>query len=113
MTFNEYQEQAMLFASDVSSATDENLMLQGVMGMAGESGEAVDLVKKYFFHGHSLDKEHLAKEIGDVLWYCATCAKAIGYSFDEIAEMNKSKLENRYGEKFSTAKSIHRKAGDI
>ena len=113
MQFNEYQENAMKFASELSKATNDNLILQGVMGMNGEAGEAIELVKKHIFHGHELDKEHLAKELGDVLWYVATCAKAIGYSLDDIAQMNIDKLTARYGESFSTEKSLHRKEGDI
>lgn len=113
MLANEYQKQAMKFASPVSTATRENLLIQGVIGMNGEAGEAIDIVKKYLFHGHKLDEEHLAKELGDVLWYIATAAEAIGYELDDIMQMNIDKLTARYGDRFDSEKSQHRKAGDI
>lgn len=113
MLGSEYQKAAMKFASPLSTATNDLLMIQGVMGMNGESGEAIDLVKKHVFHGHKLDKEHLAKELGDVLWYVATCAHAIGYSLDTIMRMNIDKLTARYGEAFDSEKSQHRKEDDV
>lgn len=113
MTGNEYQALAMKTASDVSTACDENLLLQGVMGMCGEAGEAIDIVKKHLMQGHPLDRQHIAKEIGDVLWYAATAAKAIGYDLDTIMQMNIDKLALRYGDRFDSDKSQHRKAGDV
>lgn len=117
MTANEYQENCMKFASKLSRSTNENLLIQGVMGMNGEAGEAIDIVKKIMFHGHPFDnenKDHLAKELGDVMWYVATSAKAIGYDLSTIMEMNIDKLSKRYPDgHFDTEKSIHRKEGDI
>lgn len=113
MTANEYQKNCMKFASDISTATKENLLLQGVMGMNGEAGEAIDIVKKYLFHGHPLDKDHLAKELGDVLWYIATTAEALRIDLETIMQMNIDKLSARYGDHFNTEASLHRKEGDI
>lgn len=113
MTLNEFQVSAMRTASGVSSAHEDNLLLNGVMGLNGEAGECIDMVKKKMFQGHDLDKEHMAKELGDCLWYIAIAAKGIGYSLDEIGEMNKSKLEERYPNGFSVEKSINRAKGDI
>ena len=113
MTLNEYQTAAMRTASGTSTASDENLILNGAMGLNGESGEIIDMLKKNMFQGHELDKEHLAKECGDVLWYCAILAKGLGYTLDEIGEMNKSKLEARYPDGFEVEKSLNRKEGDV
>ena len=113
MTLNQYQAEAMRTASGVTAASEENLMLNGAMGLCGESGEIIDLLKKNMFQGHDIDKEHLAKECGDVLWYLAILAKGLGYELDEIAEMNKVKLRNRYPDGFETDKSLHRSEGDI
>lgn len=112
LTGNEYQRGALRTASRISTATPDNLLTQGVMGMCGESGEAIDIVKKHFFQGHPLDTEHLARELGDVLWYVATTACAIGYPLEEIMYMNLEKLEERYGSQFSADGSINRKEGD-
>lgn len=112
MTINEYQQLALRTESHTNSDLDR--ILQGVMGLAGESGECVDLVKKFIFQGHSLDSEHLMKELGDVAWYLALTADAIGCTLEEVLETNIKKLESRYSNgKFEAGKSIDRKEGDI
>lgn len=109
MTFNEYQKEAMRIASGMSGY----LLLNGVMGLNGEAGECIDIVKKYMFQGHELDKEHIAKELSDCLWYIAVAAEGIGYKLDDIAEMNVEKLRKRYPDGFSTERSVNRGKGDI
>lgn len=113
MTLNQYQTEAMRTASGVTAASEENLMLNGAMGLNGEAGEVIDILKKHIFQGHKLDTEHIAKELGDCLWYIAVCAKGAGYTLDEIAEMNKAKLRKRYPEGFEADKSLHRAEWDI
>lgn len=113
LTLNEYQNEAMRTASGVTASSDENLMLNGAMGLNGEAGEVIDILKKHIFQGHELDTEHIAKELGDCLWYIAVCAKGAGYTLDEIAEMNKAKLRKRYPDGFEADKSLHRAEGDI
>ena len=113
MTLNEYQTEAMRTASGMTNACDENLILNGAMGLNGEAGEVIDILKKYMFQGHRLDTEHIARELGDCLWYIAVCAKGAGYTLDEIAEMNKAKLRKRYPDGFEADKSLHRAEGDI
>ena len=44
-------------------------LLNGCLGLSGETGELLDMVKKWIFHEKPLDEEHLEKELGDVLWY--------------------------------------------
>lgn len=111
MTPNAYQHEALRTAP--TGIGDLNLLLNGVMGLAGESGEAVDLVKKYVFHDHELDKEHLAKELGDVAWYLAVTAYAIDYDLETILRMNVDKLRKRYPDGFDPDRSQHREADDI
>lgn len=113
MTLNQYQTEAMRTASGVTAASEENLMLNGAMGLNGEAGEVIDILKKHIFQGHKLDTEHIAKELGDCLWYIAVCAKGSGYTLDEIAEINKAKLRKRYPEGFEADKSLHRAEWDI
>lgn len=110
MTINDYQVAAMRTASQMDPL---NMLLNGVMGLAGESGECVDLVKKQLFHGHTLDTEHLAKELGDVAWYLAVTAKAIGYDLEAILQMNVDKLWKRYPNGFDSVRSQHRKEDDV
>nr|DAJ97360.1 MAG TPA: NTP-PPase-like protein [Herelleviridae sp.] len=87
--------------------------MNGVLGLTGESGECADLVKKHLFQGHDLDKEHLAKELGDVAWYLAVSASAIGYDLETIFAMNVDKLKRRYPDGFDEYLSLHRCEGDI
>lgn len=88
-------------------------LLEGLMGLNGEAGEAVDILKKVLFQGHKLDREHIAFELGDICWYLALAADAIGYDLETIMKMNIEKLQARYPDGFEVDKSVHRKEGDI
>lgn len=115
MTPNEYQANAMRTASGISTSCPENLLLQGVMGMSGESGEALDIVKKIMFQGHELNeatKEHLIRELGDVLWYVATTAEALNVPLETVMQVNIDKLRARYPKRFDAERSLHREEGD-
>jgi len=115
MTPNEYQRNAMRTASGISTSCPENLLLQGVMGMSGESGEALDIVKKIMFQGHELNeatKEHLIRELGDVLWYVATTAEALNVPLETVMQVNIDKLRARYPMAFDSERSLHREEGD-
>lgn len=107
---NEYQKLALRTASKESM---ENPILNGVLGLGGESGECMDLLKKHLFQGHELDKFKMAKELGDVAWYLALTAYAIGYNLEDILRMNIEKLGARYPDGFDTSHSLHRKAEDM
>lgn len=113
MSINDYQKKALRTASGDSIKTMNDLMLNGVMGLNGEAGECIDLVKKHLFQGKPLDKEHLAKELGDVSWYLAVTAHALGYDLETIFKMNIAKLEARYPNGFEVQKSENRAEGDI
>ncbi len=108
MTVNEYQEKAMVSLNPELSR--EQVLLNSVMGLCGESGECIDIVKKWQFQGHPLDKEKLAKELGDVAWYLAEAATALEIPLEEIFQGNIDKLKRRYPEGFDSEKSQHRKA---
>lgn len=110
MTINEYQKLAMTTLNP--DLNERDVLINGVMGLCGEAGEAIDLVKKHLAQGHDLDKEHLAKELGDVAWYLAETATAIGYPLEEIFQMNLEKLRKRYPEGFCAADSLHREPDD-
>ena len=88
-------------------------LLEGIMGLSGEAGEATDILKKVLFQGHMLDEEHVALELGDICWYLALAADAIGYDLETIMQMNIDKLKARYPNGFEVEKSVHRKEGDI
>lgn len=111
LTANDYQRAAMRTASgmDYSKAGENGLLLNGVMGLNGEAGECVDIVKKHLFQGHELDYNHLAEELGDVAWYLAVCCEAIGMRLEDVLQRNIDKLKERYPEGFDKARSINRK----
>lgn len=112
MTINEYQTTALRTAQ-VDKLTANELLLNSALGLCGESGEVADLVKKHRFQGHDLDIEHIAKELGDVAWYLAVGAYAIGYDLETILQMNVDKLKARYPDGFSTDRSLHRDKNDV
>ena len=87
--------------------------LNGALGLAGEAGETLDMIKKWIFHGAELDKVHLEKELGDVMWYMAMLCNAFGFSLDEVMQLNIDKLKARYPDGFSEAASNNRRAGDV
>ena len=106
MTPNEYQKLAMTTMNPELSPRD--VLINSVMGLCGESGEAIDLVKKHLHQGHPLDREGLIKELGDIAWYLAEAATALDVSLEEIMERNIEKLKKRYPEGFSSAQSQRR-----
>ena len=106
MTINEYQRLAMTTLNPELCKKD--VLINGVMGLCGESGEAIDIVKKWLAQGHELDKEKLAKELGDICWYLAETATALDLSLEEIMAANIEKLKKRDPEGFDAARSIHR-----
>ncbi len=107
MQFNEYQKEAL----KTQSKTGDPLLM-GALGLAGECGEVIDIIKKVIFHQHYLDPDKLVRELGDVLWYLACIAQAAHISLDDVATTNIAKLKARYGDAFSVEKSINRAEGD-
>lgn len=105
LTANDYQRMAMRTASGLDK---HSLILNGVMGLNGEAGECIDIMKKHIFQGHELDREHLIEELGDVAWYLAICCEGLGVSLEEVMEKNIEKLKARYPEGFDKARSINR-----
>ena len=112
MTINEYQN-AALRTAQTDKLTASELLLNSALGLCGESGEVADIIKKHRFQGHDLDLDHVAKELGDISWYLAVGAYAIGYDLETILQMNVDKLKARYPNGFSTDRSLHRDKNDV
>ena len=106
MKINEYQKLAMTTLNPALSKRD--VLINSVMGLCGESGEAIDIVKKWLAQGHELDRAHLAKELGDVAWYLAEAATALDIPLEDILRANLDKLKARYPEGFRARNSIER-----
>ena len=111
MTINEYQKLAMTTLNPELSKKD--VLINSVMGLCGEAGEAIDIVKKWLAQGHELDKEHLAKELGDIAWYLAEAATALELPLEDILRANLEKLKKRYPEGFEAGRSLQRPQGDL
>lgn len=102
LTLDEYQAEATEFAFYNMT------LIYPVLGLTGEAGEVSEKLKK-LIRDNDLDftqdditeqmewqdKKALAFEMGDVLWYLANAANDIGYSLEEIAQMNLDKLKDR------------------
>ena len=111
MDVNTYQKEAMQTLNP--KLNPQEVLVNSVMGLCGESGEAVDLVKKHLFQGHPLDEEHLKKELGDIAWYLVEAATALNVNLDEVLQGNLDKLKSRYPHGFTSQESENRKPGDL
>lgn len=111
MQVNEYQKAAMETLNP--ALNQKEVLINSVMGLCGESGEAIDIVKKWLMQGHELDKGHLVKELGDVAWYLAEAATALDVPLEVIFQGNLDKLRRRFPNGFDTEASVNRKQGDI
>ena len=100
---------------DREGANIERLTTAGV-GLAAESGEFLEIVKKMVFQGKPWtpdNREHLIIELGDVMWYVAQACMALDIPFDDVITTNIKKLEKRYpGGSFNISRSEVRAKGD-
>ena len=106
MTINEYQRLAMTTLNP--NLDKKDVLINGVMGLCGEAGEAIDIVKKHLAQGHELDREKLIGELGDIAWYLAEVATVLDIDLEAVLIRNIEKLKARYPEGFDTTRSIQR-----
>jgi NTP pyrophosphatase (non-canonical NTP hydrolase) len=107
MEINAYQSQAMRTLNP--ALKKEDVLLNSLMGLCGESGEAIDILKKHLSQGHPLDEKHLEEELGGIAWYLSEAATALGMNLDDILRANIEKLQKRYPQGFSAKDSLERK----
>ena len=109
MTLDEYQGAA---ARTMNPALDtERRLMDAAAGLAEEAGEVLGQVRKALYVGHPLDRDRLAKELGDALWCLAALATSLDLSLDAVADANLAKLRARYPEGFSAGASLRRADG--
>src|SRR5690606_25805934 len=106
MTFEEYQRLAQRTSSGKLQLIDK--IENGLMGLNGEAGEAIDVLKKHKFQGHSLDQSKIIEELGDVLWYSAEACEGLGVPGEEVDRLDIEKRKKGYPEGFSSGRSINR-----
>jgi NTP pyrophosphatase (non-canonical NTP hydrolase) len=103
MNANEYQQQALITKN--RNITLPPLLISA-LGLAGEAGEVADEVKKWYGHDKPQDRAKLIKELGDVLWYCASVCDDMGLLLGDVMTANIDKLKLRYPDGFSTTASV-------
>jgi|AntAceMinimDraft_11_1070367.scaffolds.fasta_scaffold155308_2 NTP pyrophosphatase (non-canonical NTP hydrolase) len=100
----------------MGTGIEPSLLQTGAIGLAGESGEFNDLVKKIMFQGKPITDEtrtHLEKELGDIFFYWTTACMALSVDPYAVIAKNQFKLSNRYPEGFSTTRSENKPATDV
>ena len=106
MKANDYQ---MLAAVTINTdLSDKEQLTNAVLGLTGEAGEVADIVKKGFFQGHTIDRDELINELGDVLWYVALACTVLEEDLGDIMQANIDKLRARYPEGFKAERSVNR-----
>lgn len=106
MELNEYQ--SSILRTLPPDLTKREIVNLGALGLGGEGGEVIDLVKKYMFHGQPLDRDKLRKELGDTLWYVSCLALGADLTLDEVAQANIEKLKARFPDGFTPEASVRR-----
>ena len=106
MSPNEYQRAALRTA--VPDQGIYNRLINGALGLAGESGEVADYVKKFLYQGHEMNRDHVMEEVGDVLWYAALTLDAVNCDMETCMVRNIEKLKRRYPNGFEAYCSTHR-----
>jgi NTP pyrophosphatase (non-canonical NTP hydrolase) len=99
VSLDDYQRAAARTVND--KLTHEQRMIDAAAGLAEEAGEVLGLVRKYAYMGHQLDRERVARELGDALWCLATVAGCVGLTLGEVAAVNLDKLRRRYPDGYS------------
>jgi NTP pyrophosphatase (non-canonical NTP hydrolase) len=92
------------FAYDIKNQK----LLHAVIGLATESGELLDQMKKVVFYGKELDRVNIKEELGDLMWYMAILIRELDLDLEEVLELNINKLRARYGDKFNSEGALHR-----
>jgi NTP pyrophosphatase (non-canonical NTP hydrolase) len=78
------------------------------LGLATETGEIQDILKKRLAYGKPIDMTNLKEELGDLMWYIARLCKSFNFTLEEVMELNINKLKARYGDKFTEEAALNR-----
>lgn len=105
MTLNEYQ--ALARRTQNKELTPVDRREHALKGMCSEVGEIHGAYQKVY-QGHEVNTDDVIKELGDVMWFVAEMADALGVDLDDVATRNIDKLRKRYPEGFDADKSINR-----
>jgi NTP pyrophosphatase (non-canonical NTP hydrolase) len=107
MTPKEYSELALRTANDLGGRLDN--IMHAAMGIAGEAGEVIDLVKKTYAYEKPLDDKKLIEEVSDILWYINLLLAVVDRTWEDVFDLNIKKLEARYPDlRFNADHAINR-----
>ena len=96
MDYKEYKQ--MVIDSEKGSLTKYPKILHAIMGMNGEAGECVDILKKHMFQGHEFDENHFLNELGDVCWYTMLLMIELGTELENIFEYKGQLIDTDWAE---------------
>jgi NTP pyrophosphatase (non-canonical NTP hydrolase) len=111
MNSQDYIKEALRTEPDLIDSQNNNISFRiehAAMGIATESGEIMDAVKKAKICGEKLDKVNLIEEAGDLMWYLAILADELGVTFENIWEKNIAKLKTRFPDKYNSENAKNR-----
>ena len=109
MTGSEYQKLAM---RTCNLEDTDDMLYHAIFGLTSEAGEVSGIMQKYF-QGHYISTLALLKELGDCLWMISEACEALGFTLDDIMDINIEKLRKRYPNGFEAERSLHRAEDDI
>ena len=103
MKFDDYQREIekydLVLRDEKLELANDPAFLEKAFGLAGESGEVAEKLKKIIRDKQGkitdVEREELKKELGDVIWYVASLARLMEMKFSEVAQGNINKLESR------------------
>ena len=102
MNSREYTQNVLKLKSDLWKADDVDYdLIHSIMGCVTESSELLDVIKKKIFYNKEIDNVNLVEEFGDLLWYVALGLHVLGYTFEDVMDINIKKLMSRFPGKFN------------
>jgi len=111
MKYQEYIRRFYLMSEDekadrISRFADNTELLHACLGLSGEVGEVVDIIKKHVAYGKGLDKGKLIEELGDVRHYLARVCDLLGFNEADIEAVNTIKLNKRFKDGYTDKAAI-------
>lgn len=96
MTYKEFVKSIEKPPADINPGDTQKRMIHAALGMSGETGETVDLVKKHVLYNKEIDPKKIIEECGDILYYMEVLLDTVGSTIDEARDENFKKLSKRY-----------------
>lgn len=106
MNSERYQELALRTAKDMGSY--EKNLIHAALGLASDSGEFVDAIKKHVIYGKELDFENCIEELGDIIWFIVLACKTLEIELGQVMQANIKKLALRYPKGYSDFDAVLR-----